>query len=814
MITLHNFQQEMVQSTREKLRAGIRRILLQAPTGAGKTVLTAFMTGNAAKKGKVIWFVVHRRELIRQSSKTFQLVEIPHGIVSAGWEMNYRAAVQICGVQTLVKRLYRLPEPDMIIWDECFPSGTLIDGIPIEQLQVGDSISSFNHTDNTVENKSILATMKRDYHGAWVKIKTSSKQEIICTGNHPIFVAGRGYISAINLQLDDAVIILPSYEMPSLRKRNAEEKGSPCPSGLCLQILQSQMQWIGNKIKNCFQKITKNELPSLQERNNKSTTKASLGILPSRMGVLFTGMQHGLQKTNIVNNNEKNKSQRSGYFISENASSQSDLYARNSRENNRSHERKNIYFQGWQRPAYEATINTPQFIWIAHGICNIYSSSIWSIREFTNKLQSRFSRFFYSTCNRSRWANASYKKMEVSGSKKNKSTKCTRLENIEIYKPGNRQRPLWMPKENIVYNIHVEKNENYFANGILVHNCHHTAAKSWSTIYKNFPQAIHIGLTATPRRLDGKGLGDYFDTLICGPDTGSLIRDGYLTPYRLFSVPGVQTEGLHHRGGDFKREEVVAALERSTVMGDAVAHYLKHANGRRGLVFEASIERSERLAKSFRDAGIPAAHVDGNTDAMVRDMAMRDLETGALRILCNVDLFGEGVDVPAIEVVHLCRPTDSLTVYLQQVGRGLRLAPGKHDVLIFDHAGNVSRHGRPDDPREWVLTGTHVADRKSESGFPVRQCPNCYAVNQAGAAKCCECGKEFPIESRKIEQIEGELTEDMVAAERRQARREQGQAQSLESLIELGRLRGYRNPSAWARYVWQAREAKHGRKVA
>lgn len=248
-------------------------------------------------------------------------------------------------------------------------------------------------------------------------------------------------------------------------------------------------------------------------------------------------------------------------------------------------------------------------------------------------------------------------------------------------------------------------------------------------------------------------------------------------------------------------------------MGDTVTHYLKHASGRRGLVFEASIERSEKAAQGFRNAGVPAIHIDGGTDPGIRDRAMRDLQNGSLRIVCNVDLFGEGVDVPAIEYVGLCRPTDSLCIYLQQVGRGLRKHPGKDDVLIFDHAGNVGRHGRPDDERTWNLTGDteQAYTDKVQNGIPVRQCKKCYAVNPPRAEKCLECGTLFPIAGREIEDVAGELQEDAEVIARREQRREQGQADTLEQLIGIARARGYRHPEHWAQHVMAGREKKRVR---
>lgn len=341
--------------------------------------------------------------------------------------------------------------------------------------------------------------------------------------------------------------------------------------------------------------------------------------------------------------------------------------------------------------------------------------------------------------------------------------------------------------------------------------CHHLAASNWAKIYKQYPDCIHIGLSATPKRLDGSGLRPFFEVMVQGPSTRWLIDHKHLSEFEMFTVGSLDMGGAAHQAGDFKRSVVIERLERSTVMGDAVSHYLQHAMGRRALVFEASIERSQRAAEAFRQAGIPAVHVDGDTDETIRDRAMRDLEAGVLKVLCNVELFGEGVDVPTVEAVHLCRPTDSLTLYLQQIGRGLRPAPGKDRCLIFDHAGNYGRHGPPDQQREWSLE--YDKDKKKRKTLAEnRRCLECYSENSPGAKVCDFCGHKFPVNSREINQIDGELQRVEVEAMRHHAQVEQAMAKDLEGLIAVGKMRGYRNPEGWARHILEARDKKQAMK--
>ncbi len=349
---------------------------------------------------------------------------------------------------------------------------------------------------------------------------------------------------------------------------------------------------------------------------------------------------------------------------------------------------------------------------------------------------------------------------------------------------------------------------------IVWDEAHHLAAGTWSKVFALYPTAVHIGLTATPERLDGAGLDAYFRSIVCGPSVQWLIDNGYLAPFRYFSVPSVNTDGVRSGGADFNRKDLAQALDSSTVMGDAVRHYLTHAHGRRAIVFEASVKRSTELATRFRDAGVAAMHVDADTPSADRDRAMADLQSGKLRIITNVDLFGEGVDVPSIEAIFLCRPTQSLTMYLQQVGRGLRMSPGKTDCLIFDHAGNLARHGSPAEEREWSLAGRPKrGDKEKAATASLRQCGQCFAMNPPPALLCLSCGAELPRATREIEQVDGDLTEIDIARLRRQAKKEQAMAGTLEDLITLATMRGYKNPRTWAGYVMKSRELKKQKRM-
>ena len=240
------------------------------------------------------------------------------------------------------------------------------------------------------------------------------------------------------------------------------------------------------------------------------------------------------------------------------------------------------------------------------------------------------------------------------------------------------------------------------ANLIIIDEAHHAVAGQYRAITDQLPNARIIGFTATPQRMDGKGLADVFDDLVCGPSVSELMADGWLSPYTVYSTPLDGLDGVKVTAGDYNKRDVATLVERSVIRGDITRHYHALAEGRQGIVFAASVALSEQYAREYNEAGIPAAHLDGNTDRTTRERAIDAFRAGDIRILTNCSLITEGFDVPACDMVQLVRPTRSLAMYLQMVGRALR--PSDRPAVILDHAECVLRNGFPDDDREWTLT--------------------------------------------------------------------------------------------------------------
>lgn len=328
---------------------------------------------------------------------------------------------------------------------------------------------------------------------------------------------------------------------------------------------------------------------------------------------------------------------------------------------------------------------------------------------------------------------------------------------------------------------------------IIIDEAQHCLASTWMNIINHFPDALVIGMTATPARTSGQGLGDVFEELIEGPTVKELIETGYLAPFKYYAPPQIANmDGVRVRMGDYDQHQIAEIMDRSVIIGDAVQHYSKLAPGKRAIVYCVSVDHSKHTAQQFCEAGYNAAHLDGDTHPVERKRITGDFKAGRLQIITNCDLLGEGYDVPGAEVVILLRPTQSLTLYIQQAMRGMRIDPEKPDKVctIIDHVGNVGRHGLPDEDREWSLEGTKKRPGAPRSEYPIRQCPKCYTAHKP-MGLCPACGYAYPVEERaEIKQEGGELAE-VVEIRRKERKREVGMARTLPALEAVALKYGY-----------------------
>ncbi len=298
--------------------------------------------------------------------------------------------------------------------------------------------------------------------------------------------------------------------------------------------------------------------------------------------------------------------------------------------------------------------------------------------------------------------------------------------------------------------------------------CHHILQKNkWGKAIALFPNARGLGLTATPYRADGHGLGRHadgvFDVLIEGPTQRELINMGYLTDYRIFNPPSdlnLKGVDISSSTGDFNPTQLRQRIQKSHIVGDVVKHYLRIAPGKLGLTFATDVQTASEIAAQYNAANVRAEVVCAKTPGKHRIEIERRFRNKQLDQLVNVDIYGEGVDVPAIEVVSFARPSESLPLVFQQFGRPMRPMPGKAHAIIIDHVNNIARHGLPDAVRVWSLDRRERRTLRDPNIMPVRTCQACRAMYEAIYRQCPYCGHVWvPAERSRPDFVDGDLTE-------------------------------------------------------
>jgi DNA repair protein RadD len=297
---------------------------------------------------------------------------------------------------------------------------------------------------------------------------------------------------------------------------------------------------------------------------------------------------------------------------------------------------------------------------------------------------------------------------------------------------------------------------------VIVDEAHHIRARTYAKIIAAYPNAVLVGLTATPCRGDGRGLGNAFDVIIEGVDTAGLTEAGFLVPAIVYAPAQPNLSGVRTARGDYVESELAARVDQPKLVGDIVEHWHRLAHGRPTVVFATGVQHSVHLRDEFRRSGVLAEHIDGSTPIADRDCILARLAAGEVEAVCNAMVLTEGWDQPCVSCCILARPTKSFGLFRQMIGRVLRPAPGKIDALILDHAGAVFCHGLPSDPVEWTLR----EDEKAESTLQAKrargeaphltECPECKAVRLAGRP-CVVCGWHPVAKPKPVVVADGEL---------------------------------------------------------
>lgn len=342
---------------------------------------------------------------------------------------------------------------------------------------------------------------------------------------------------------------------------------------------------------------------------------------------------------------------------------------------------------------------------------------------------------------------------------------------------------------------------------VLVDETHHIRARTYQQIIAEYPDAVLIGMTATPCRGDGRGLGNMFDAIVEAPSVADLTAAGFLVPTRVYAPTRPDLKGVKVARGDYVESALAERMDQAELVGDVVTHWLQLAERQRTVVFATSVAHSVHLRDQFRAAGVWAEHVDGSTPVAERDSILANLKAGTVEVVTNCAVLTEGWDQPEVGCLVLARPTKSLALYRQMVGRVLRPSPGKIDALILDHAGAIFEHGFIDEPIVWTLREDRRAEsprqaaRSAHRAPAISTCPECKAVRIGGQA-CSSCGWRPQPKPEAVKVADGELGQvDRTKRAKRMDWSETERGNFFRQLLWICREKGYRD--GWAAHKFK-----------
>lgn len=644
--------------------------LLSIATGAGKTVIAAELS---RRMSNPVLFLVHREELAVQAIEKYQAVwkGVDIGLVMAKTNELGRT-VTVASVQTVAneKRLSQLLAANnykMVIQDECFPAGTMVDGKMIEDIKVGDYVNSYNHQTNKIEKRRVNQKSKTEYAGDLIQINYGHRC-VICTPNHPVYVktetGEEKYLLAENIK--EGMFV---YE-----------------------------RTISNDSKMCF-------APGMFGVGNIFNKKGSVrNLFTVIKRLLLRILQEKIYFSNSVKKFTGNKLKKQGQNFSTHERKQPNAKKRDKTKSYKHTEGNwaQTHDSGWKREgANGSTINFVERIKKMFSRFNLgirkkcfYSRSVqnWILPK---SLQAGHRLSESQPSNRSGWVKSLRTGKARARQEKRKDFELIRVDSVEVQKQGSASKSGDVYSENrtqFVYNLSVEGNHNYFANDILVHNCHHSPSPIFARVL-NSVKAYRLGLTATPVRADGVGMDSLFSKVLYEYTIIDGIKDGYLSDIQARRIDiGINLDGVKVTAGDFAAQAISDVMCKDEVMQVIFEKWSEYAINRKTIAFCCDVNHAKEMSAYFSRQGISAAWISGEMDSDTRKHTLKQYSKGNIQYLCNCMILTEGWDEPAVDCVVMARPTSSQVLYSQAIGRGTRLFPGKDNLLVLDVVGNTRKH--------------------------------------------------------------------------------------------------------------------------
>jgi superfamily II DNA or RNA helicase len=336
---------------------------------------------------------------------------------------------------------------------------------------------------------------------------------------------------------------------------------------------------------------------------------------------------------------------------------------------------------------------------------------------------------------------------------------------------------------------------------LIFDEAHRARGRTREHLIGLYPEAVLLGMTATPCRGDGRGLGNLFDVMVEAPQVAELIVGGYLVKSRVYAPVDPDLKGVRTEKGDYVISQLAGRMNTDALVGDIVEHWHKHGEQRRAIAFAVDVAHSVAIRDQFLRAGVPAEHLDGETPIPEREAILGRLASGETKVVSNCMVLTEGWDCPPVGCCILARPTKQMGLFRQMIGRVLRPAAGKSDAVILDHSGAVFRHGLPEDHVEWTLevdgraaTPAHEKRKRGEAPA-LRECPSCKAIMIK--PPCGACGWMPEPKARNIDFEDGRLGLVVGGKARAQAYTNEEKARWYQMLIGEALRRGKKPGWAW-----------------
>ncbi len=691
-IQLRPYQVECKKAIKTNYDKGIKEQLIVEATGLGKRLQAVELMKHFNRS----LFIAHREELIGQAyDEISKFWPMQVGIIK-GPTFELDKKIVVASVQTLQNRLERIKDDtfDYIVIDECFPAGTKVDEKNIEDYKVGDNVSSFNHLTGEIEKRKVLRIFKKEKPR-----KLYDFGYFTCTSNHPIFIVDIGYCLAKEIYYAYLYYIVMRYGYKTKLFQNLHKLwNSIRRKDKKIDMFRSMPK---SKKDACVQEYAINEMQSLRKRVYMGGVWDQPGIVQKfskkRLRMLLSKMQERILFEDSVSNTVCNKQKMQ---ISDYEREKSNVQQSFSRENASIIE--GTYFSIERRKwSNDKTANYIVGIDpIGDGIPNSNSESN-VIRKISSKLlQGRSCLSRSKISDRNRREDPQVKTLEILRQTENGSVEIIRLGNIKVFKSRSRSKSRKDCKKDYVYNLEIEEHNNYFANNILVHNCHNYLSPSYLRTIRHFKPKLRTAWTATPKRLDGLSLTNIAQEVVFQYRIEDGIKDGWLAGVEAYQIrTNTNIADVRRVAGDFNQGQLSERVDSRSRNAMIATKYLHYARGRQAIAYCVDVKHSYNLRDILREHGVNAETIVGDPQLCPnRRELINRFKNGEIDVLTNCEVLTEGFDYHDIGCILMGRPTQSERLYIQAIGRGTRLKSkeyidkfGSNTCIVLDFVDNSGR---------------------------------------------------------------------------------------------------------------------------